>query len=272
MSKFDKRKIAVTLACASFFSGKSQAMEKSSQPVAAVGGVTSKINSTTNKKGLPFWARVLIPFGVTGAGLEAYNEGIALARGDKPKTLFTGKYSFTELFRNRNKKKKSGEPSKDKNKESQKVSKLELLKSAPNKGFEKGQYFDENTKKFIDQFSGKPEAVKGFQEFQRQVLELGVDGILESNVIKDSDSPDANNVSKEDKTLRQTLESACKVISGQVSMGMSLPCSSNPRYVRVESEAGNFCVYASINNCGFELHDKSGDDNKVFSFRNITGN
>ena len=38
MSKFDKRKIAVTLACASFFSGKSQAMEKSSQPVAAVGG------------------------------------------------------------------------------------------------------------------------------------------------------------------------------------------------------------------------------------------
>ena len=272
MSKFGKRKIAATLAFASLFSGKSQAMGTKSLKTLGAVGADSKVNSTTNKKGLSVGEKVLVTLGATVIAAEAYNEGIALARGDKPKTLFTGKYSFTELFRNRNKKKKSGEPSKDKNKESQKVSKLELLKSAPNKGFEKGQYFDENTKKFIDQFSGKPEAVKGFQEFQRQVLELGVDGILESNVIKDSDSPDANNVSKEDKTLRQTLESACKVISGQVSMGMSLPCSSNPRYVRVESEAGNFCVYASINNCGFELHDKSGDDNKVFSFRNITGN
>lgn len=50
--------------------------------------------------------------------------------------------------------------------------------------------------------------MKGFQEFQRQVLNLGVDGILENNVIKDSNSPDANDVSKEDETLRQTLESA----------------------------------------------------------------
>ena len=106
MSKFNKRKIAATLAFASLFSGKSQAMEtKSSQRDSR--GAGSKINSTTNKKGLPFWARVLIPFGVTGAVLEAYNEVIALARGDKPKTLFTGKYSFTELARSRNKKKAS---------------------------------------------------------------------------------------------------------------------------------------------------------------------
>ena len=39
MSKFDKRKIAATLAFASLFSGKSQAMEtKSPQTLAAVGG------------------------------------------------------------------------------------------------------------------------------------------------------------------------------------------------------------------------------------------
>ena len=39
MSKFDKRKIAATLAFASLFSGKSQAMEtKNSQTLAAVGG------------------------------------------------------------------------------------------------------------------------------------------------------------------------------------------------------------------------------------------
>ena len=39
MSKFDKRKIAATLAFASLFIGKSQAMEtKSSQTVVAVGG------------------------------------------------------------------------------------------------------------------------------------------------------------------------------------------------------------------------------------------
>ena len=272
MSKFDKRKIAATLAFASLFSGKSQAMgTKSLQTLGAV-GADSKINSTTNKKGLSVGEKVLVTLGATVIAAEAYNEVIALARGDKPKTLFTGKYSFTELVRNRNKKKKPGEPSQDENKESQKVFKPEPLKPAPKKGFNKGQYFSENTKKFTDQFSGKPEAVKGFQEFQRQVLELGVDGILESNVIKDSDSTDANDVSKEDETLRQTLESACKVISGQVPMNMSQIHDGSPRYVRVESKAGNFCVYASINNCGFELHNKSGDDNKVFSFRNITGN
>ena len=38
MSKFDKRKIAATLAFASLFSGKSQAMGKSPQSLAAVGG------------------------------------------------------------------------------------------------------------------------------------------------------------------------------------------------------------------------------------------
>ena len=268
MSKFDKRKIAATLAFASLFSGKSQAMgTKSLQTLGAV-GADSKINSTTNRKGLSVGEKVLVTLGATVIAAEAYNEGIALARGDKPKTLFTGKYSFTELVRNRNKKKKPGEPSQYKNKESQKVSKPEPLKSATKKGFEKGPYFNENTQKFKQQFSGSAQALKGFQEFQRQVLSLGVDGILENNVIKDSDSPDANDVSKEDETLRQTLESACKVISGQVPMNMSQTNNDNPYYVNVESEAGNFEIYASINNCGFELWNGK----RTFSFRNITGN
>ena len=269
MSKFDKRKIAATLAFASLFSGKSQAMEtKSLQTLGAV-GADSKINSTTNKKGLSVGEKVLVTLGATVIAAEAYNEGIALARGDKPKTLFTGKYSFTELVRNRNKKKKPGEPSQDENKESQEGYKPDPSKSAPNKGFEKGPYFEENTKRFENQFLGDQRAVKGFQEFQRQVLNLGVDGILENNVIKDSDSLHANDVSKEDETLRQTLESACKVISGQVPiMDMSLPCDKNPYYVRVESGAGNFKIYASVNNCGFELRNGK----RTFSFRNITGN
>lgn len=110
--------------------------------------------------------------------------------------------------------------------------------------------------------------MKGFQEFQRQVLNLGVDGILENNFIKDSDSPYANDVSKEDETLRQTLESACKVISGQVPMNMSQTNKDNPYYVNVESEAGNFVIYAAINGCGFELRNGK----RTFSFRNITGN
>ena len=266
MSKFDKRKIAATLAFASLFSGKSQAMgTKSLQTLGAV-GADSKINSTTNKKGLSVGEKVLVTLGATVIAAEAYNEGIALARGDKPKTLFTGKYSFTELVRNRNKKKKPGEPSQDENKESQKVFKPEPLKPAPKKGFNKGQYFSENTKKFTDQFSGKPEAVKGFQEFQRQVLELGVDGILKSNVIEGFTGEE---VSKEDETLRQTLESACKVISGQVPiMGMSLPCDKNPYYVRVESGAGNFEIYPGVNITGLTLYPVEIPD-VLFRFSNI---
>ena len=261
MSKFDKRKIAVTLACASLFSGKSQAMEKSSQPVAAVGGVTSKINSTTNKKGLSVGEKVLVTLGATVIAAEAYNEGIALARGDKPKTLFTGKYSFTELARSRNKKKKPGKQSQSKNKESQKV-----FKPEPKKGFKKGQYFDENTTKFENQFSGSTHAINNFQEFQRQVLELGVDGILKSNVIKGFTEEE---VSKENELLKQTLESACKVISGQVPIkNMSLPCRSNPHYVRVESVAGNFEIYPGVNIAGLTLRpDKI--PNVLFKFSNI---
>ena len=238
---------------------------KSLQILGAV-GADSKINSTTNKKGLSVGEKVLVTLGATVIAAEAYNEVIALARGDKPKTLFTGKYSFTELVRNRNKKKKPGEPSQDENKESQKVFKPEPLKPAPKKGFNKGQYFSENTKKFTDQFSGKPEAVKGFQEFQRQVLELGVDGILKSNVIEGFMGEE---VSKEDETLRQTLESACKVISGQVPiMGMSLPCDKNPYYVRVESGAGNFEIYPGVNITGLTLYPVEIPD-VLFRFSNI---
>ena len=226
MSKFDKRKIAVTLACASLFSGKSQAMEKSSQPVAAVGG------------------------------------GIALARGDKPKTLFTGKYSFTELVRNRNKKKKPGEPSQYKNKESQKVSKPEPLKSAPKKGFEKGPYFNENTQKFKQQFSSNERAVRNFEKFQEQVLTLGVEGILQNNDIKSDDVPCEEDIPKDNKTLRLVLESACKVISGQVSMNMSQPNHENFYYVHVESDAGNFYVYPGLSIDCLRLYtgDNNGED------------
>ena len=53
MSKFGKRKIAATLAFASLFSGKSQAMEtKSSQTLAAVGGATIASKNLPVKKGL----------------------------------------------------------------------------------------------------------------------------------------------------------------------------------------------------------------------------
>ena len=248
MSKFDKRKIAVTLACASLFSGKSQAMEKSSQPVAAVGGVTSKINSTTNKKGLSVGEKVLMTLGATFIAAEAYNEGIALARGDKPKTLFTGKYSFTELVRNRNKKKKP-----------------EPLKSAPNKGFEKGSYFNENTRKFKQQFSSNERAVKNFEKFQKQVLAIGVEGILKCNAIKGFTEEE---VSKEDKTLIQTLESACKVISGQVPMNMSQISKDNSYYVRVESVAGNFGIYPGVNIAGLTLYPDE-ITNVLFKFSNI---
>ena len=51
MCKFNKRKIAATLAFASLFSGKSQAMEtKSSQPVATVGGRILKLIARQIKK------------------------------------------------------------------------------------------------------------------------------------------------------------------------------------------------------------------------------
>ena len=53
MSKFGKRKIAATLAFASLFSGKSQAMEtKSSQNLATVGGATIASKNLPVKKGL----------------------------------------------------------------------------------------------------------------------------------------------------------------------------------------------------------------------------
>ena len=53
MSKFDRRKIAATLAFASLFSGKSQAMEtKSSQNLAAIGGATIASKNLPVKKGL----------------------------------------------------------------------------------------------------------------------------------------------------------------------------------------------------------------------------
>ena len=266
MSKFDKRKIAATLAFASLFSGKSQAMGTKSLKTLGAVGADSKVNSTTNKKGLSVGEKVLVTLGATVIAAEAYNEGIALARGDKPKTLFTGKYSFTELVRNRNKKKKPGEPSQDKNKESQKVFKPEPLRSAPNKGFEKGPYFEENTKRFENQFLGGTHTINNFQEFQRQVLELGVDGILKSNVIEGFTGEE---VSKEDETLRQTLESACKVISGQVPiMGMSLPCDKNPYYVRVESGAGNFEIYPGVNITGLTLYPVEIPD-VLFRFSNI---
>ena len=59
MSKFDKRKIAATLAFASLFSGKSQAMEtKSSQTLAAVGGATIASKNLPVKKGLSTGAKI----------------------------------------------------------------------------------------------------------------------------------------------------------------------------------------------------------------------
>ena len=59
MSKFDKRKIAATLAFASLFSGKSQAMEtKSPQTLAAVGGATIASKNLPVKKGLSTGAKI----------------------------------------------------------------------------------------------------------------------------------------------------------------------------------------------------------------------
>ena len=66
MSKFDKRKIAATLAFASLFSGKSQAMEtKSSQTLAAVGGATIASKNLPVKKGLSKGAKI----GIAAAGI-----------------------------------------------------------------------------------------------------------------------------------------------------------------------------------------------------------
>ena len=66
MSKFDKRKIAATLAFASLFSGKSQAMEtKSPQTLAAVGGATIASKNLPIKKGLSKGAKI----GIAAAGI-----------------------------------------------------------------------------------------------------------------------------------------------------------------------------------------------------------
>ena len=66
MSKFDRRKIAATLAFASLFSGKSQAMKtKSSQNLAAIGGATIASKNLPVKKGLSKGAKI----GIAAAGI-----------------------------------------------------------------------------------------------------------------------------------------------------------------------------------------------------------
>lgn len=262
MSKFNRKKIAVTLAFASLFGSKTSAVNTSKsgvkipQTLGAVGGrINSKINSAKSKKSLPVWAKGLIFVGGVVGGFsvtaEAYNEIIALARGEKPKTLLTGRYSITELVRSRNKKQKPNDKSDKKDQE----------KENTKKGFGKGEYFSENTQKFKEQFQGNQKSIKSFEKFQNQVLSLGFNGILEKNIIKNSDNLNARDVPKDDETLRQVLKSACDVISGQAPI-VVVKC--NNRYMHIKSSAGNFEIFPGVDGNGFQLTDYVSEKDFVF--------
>ncbi|MBO6126743.1 MAG: hypothetical protein J6P21_01900, partial [Clostridia bacterium] len=94
MSKFNRKKIAVTLAFAALFGDKTSAAStnknqvKSSQALAA-----SKINSAKSKKSWSFWAKILIGAGIIG---EGYNEAAGIISGE---SLVTGKISVSNACR-----------------------------------------------------------------------------------------------------------------------------------------------------------------------------
>jgi len=277
MNKFGKKRLALALACASVFAGKTSAANinksqaESPQILGAVRGAASRIKIAKNKKGLPVWAKALIFVGGAGVVAEMYSEIVALAMGEKPKTLLTGKYSITELIRSMNKKKKPGEQQQYKHEKNPEEHdpKGKTNEHAPKQGYAKAPYFDENNQKFVDKFTSDkyPNFLAGFQKFQKQVLELGVDGIIANSVIEDQGIA-GGEVPKDDETMKKILKIACEVISGRVPI---LKISDIDNFEStVTSSAGVFRIYPLFTKAGVVLRDDIGK--RAFSFVNITGN
>ena len=165
MSKFDKRKIAATLAFASLFSGKSQAMgTKSLQTLGAVGGAAYNNDPRRIEEGASILGKVLTGLGITIVGVEAINEavaGVMWAKDIESDTIFKAKYSLINFLRSKNKKNDGGEHSDKKKIQSVKENKRKNIKFKNRKG----EYYETNIEMIKKGSKLSPENVNRLIDF-----------------------------------------------------------------------------------------------------------
>ena len=217
MSRFNRRKIALTLACASILGGKTQAMKEpqSQQNLAAVSGVTpSKFNKLTKKQ------KIAIGLGV---GLGVVSVGvistiIALA--------IKGKNSDTD----------SGNPTKAKN----------TTDELENKGKnqqenEKGKFYEKNQKMIKDGIATLGDELQERYDAIRKLILNYKNNDLSSHINNIYDTIDDCNIQNSDNIKNEHREKYIKMLDEFIDI-----YSGEKELIEFSAEDGNMGLYAKV--------------------------